>query len=255
MIHQILIVPSAGACGERWSAGFRAGVLHETEVVDGYVRALCDELELRRIRYRVMPTRTLPGIPPELRHEHVEENDLVLSCRLGWETRSQTRPNWSQVTFGKGASNKLARIVSDAIGTWGRCYVYGHESRNPIRDPNDALLNVPGARGLEVVPFAINGDGALEYARRLKALGRDLAWAIHEYIGEEACTGRPAGSLQAPPKAPERSYEASSGIPAWVLDPTATPPGLEVPIAAKAARSPQSQSNGRSNASQTRQKK
>jgi hypothetical protein len=232
-----------------------SGVLHEADIVDAYVASLCDELELRRIRYRVMSTRTLPGIAPDLRHEDLAANDLVLSCRVGWETRAQMRPNWSQVIFGTGASNKLARIVTDALGTWGRCYVYGHESRNPVRDPQCQLLNVPGTRGLEVVPFAINADGAHEYARRLRALGRDLAWAIHEYIGEEACTGKAAGHLQAPPKTADKMHtEVSTGLPSWVLDPDAMPLGLESPLAAKASRSQPQDLNARSNSGQRKQK-
>lgn len=232
-----------------------SGVLHETDIVDAYVAALSDELELRRIRHRIMPTRSVPGVAPADRHRQIEPNDLVLSCRVGWENRPQMRANWSQVIFGMGASNKLARIVSDALGTWGRCYVFGHESRNPVRDPVDALLNVPGSRGLEVIPFAINGTGAIEYAKRLKTLGRDLAWAIHEYLGEEACTGKAAGSLQAPPKAADKVLtEVSTGLPTWVLDPEITPAGLESPLAVTASQSQLKASNARGNAGQTKQK-
>lgn len=256
MIHEILIVPTAGAIGGEWHPGAWSGVMHEVDIVDGYVRALCDELDLQRIRHRTLPTRNQPGIPYESRHEHIEDNQLVLHCRIGWDDRPVMRPNWSHVTFGRGASNKLARIVSDALGTWGRCYVFGHESRNPTRDTETPLLNVAGAPALEIVPFAINGHEAGEYARRLRTLGRDLAWAIHEYIGEQACTGRPAGALQEPPKAPSKLLDSvSTGIPSWVLDPETTPLGLESPTAA--ARPSPSQpkaSPGRSNAGQTKQK-
>ncbi len=221
MIHEVLIVPGVGYCGDDgFDPGHRCRAMHEFSILEGFVRDLSDRLEYQRIRHRVLPVTNSPGIPVAQRPDHLEENQVVVNVRLGWDPpNAPGLHNWSMVRHGDGASVKLARTVTDAIGQWGRCYFFGHQTRNPQRDKKDPLLNKPGTAGLKIVPFAINGPKAWEYARKLKALAESLGWALGEYLGEDACTGKPyQGTQPAPSMAPKPSPVLSfAGLPEWVL--------------------------------------
>lgn len=220
MIHEVLIVPGAGYGGdEGYDPGHRSGALHEYDLLKRLVADLSDQLELQRIRHQVLPVMASPGIPVSERPQHFQPNQLVCNLRLGWESRNRPDlPNWSQVTYGAGTSVRLAKIVTDAVGQWGRCYVHGHQTRNPVRNTRNATLNVAETAGMLVVPFAVNGRQAHEYGRRLKALAESLAWAFDEYLGEDARLGKAYGGLShaAPPK-PALSH-TWAGLPEWVLE-------------------------------------
>jgi hypothetical protein len=200
MIHEVLIIPGCGHTDDSgdWTPGHRHGPLHEVDIVDNYVAALCDELELSRVRYRVMETRRSPGIPLSKRPEYLEPRQLVLHCRLSWDENAPLMaPNGSTVSYSQPSSAKLARIVGESVGQWGKCYVHGHESRNPRR-VEDPLLSVPGTFALTVQPFALNGRGAVEYARRFRSLGTALGWSITEYLAGRASLSKAYTGLRPP---------------------------------------------------------
>lgn len=198
------------------------GANFEAEILERFTRDLCDMLELQRIRHKVLPVLTSPGVSVEERPKLFEQNQLVINIRLGWETRARTPekppiPNWSQVTYGAGTSVRLARIVTDAVGQWGRCHVFGHQTRNPTKNNREPLLNVDGTAGMLVVPYAINGRQANEYGRRLRSLAESLAWAFSEYLGDDACTGKPFGGITAPKTDVPAQTWSWAGLPEWVL--------------------------------------
>lgn len=217
-----MIVPGVGYFGnEGFDPGYKLGTVHEFDVVDSFVRNLCDCLELGRVRHQVLPVMTSPGIEKAERPKFLQPNQLVINVKLGWETRTKANlPNWSSVQYGSGASVRLAKIMTDALGQWGRCYVHGHQARNPSRNERNPLLNAVDTAGVQLIPYAINGRQALEYGRRLKPLAESLAWAIGEYLGDDACTGKPfTGLKQATPETlavPAHSH-TWTGLPEWVL--------------------------------------
>ncbi len=220
MIHEVLIAPGIGYCGtEDYDPGHMSGAVHEFSVLDSFVRDLCDHLDLGRIRHKVLPVMTSPGVPVAERASLFEPNQLVVNLRLGWERRGTAVPNWSSVAYGGGTSVRFAKIVTDAVGQWGRCYVHGHQTRNPVKNKREPLLNAPETAGMLVTPYAINGRQAIEYGRRLRALAESLAWAFSEYLGDDACTGKPGSGMHVPPSMemkPSHSY-TWTGLPEWVF--------------------------------------
>jgi hypothetical protein len=218
LIHEVLLAPGCGYGGDAgFDPGHRCRTMHEFNILDGFVRDLCDAMELQRIRHKVLPVLNSPGIEPDERWKHFEANQLVVNLRLGWDPPSSAGTNnWSQVQHGDFASVKLARTLTDAVGQWGRCHVYGHQTRNPRRDRKDPLLNREETAGVRIIPFALNGPRAWEYATRLKSLAQGLVWAFKEYLGDDACSGKPFKGMEAPPT-PSPTGGTFAGLPEWVL--------------------------------------
>lgn len=217
-IHEILIVPAYGAGGhEGWLTGATWGHVHEVDIVDSYVATLCEELERRRMRFSVMPTRKMPGIAIDDRPKHVNKNQLVIHCRAGWEERQEVRTrNSSQVVFGAHVLIKLPRILSEVLGNWGQLYTHGHEERKPSRDRHSPLLNVEDVPAVEIFPFCVNGPNIDVYAKRYRELGHDIAWGLQEFLGDQVCTGKPAGRLEQVTKK-DVNYLPDTGLPAWLF--------------------------------------
>lgn len=185
-MHQVLVVPGRGHSDDEglFDLGRCIGRYSELDVIDGYVSSLVDELENDGIRYQVLPTRQRPGIRAGERFLHVEQFTLVLHLCAGWAEGDAPAKNASSVFFGggTGGARDLAEALSDAMGDWGQCYVFGHRTTKPGRLKTDTLLGVPDTIAARVEPFALNGADVEEYMRRLPALGEALGRAVSGFL-------------------------------------------------------------------------
>lgn len=185
-IHEVLIVPGLGHLGPGvYDCGNAVGSMIEVDLIDKYVASIADELDNAAIRHRIAPTRKAPGFTPAERLEGIYPHTLILHCRIGWtDKRGKTANNVSDVYYTPGARN-LAQGMSEVFESWGNLYVYGHRVAKPEEDTEDTLLSIPGTWGVRLEPFRLNAPHALEYARWLDKLGRDIG----RYVGD-FCRGR-----------------------------------------------------------------
>lgn len=172
-----------------YTRGHSVDAMAEVELVDQYVRSLVDELDQSSIRYRVVPTRRQPGVPPEHRYDGIDESHaLPILCSIGWDksVNKSAATNASSVRFHGSVPSALAFGLVDAMAHWGALYAHGHRRSTPVQDDN--------ARGIILEPFRINGPDAALYAARLDRLGRDLGRFIADY-----CVGKNTGTaIRAP---------------------------------------------------------
>ncbi len=189
-IHEIIIIPSAGHLGPGvYTRGHSVPSMAEVDAVDQYVRSLVDELDQSSIRYRVVPTRTGPGIAPERRYDGASEaNALPVLCSIGWDksvNRSATT-NISTIRFSPSVPMALAGGIADTMAHWGSLYVHGHRRSTPVQDES--------VTGIILEPFRLNGPSIDQYAAKLDKLGRDLGRFIADY-----CLGKNTGTaIRAP---------------------------------------------------------
>lgn len=188
MIHEVLIVPGAGYVGSGlYEVGRRVDNLAEADVIDRYIRAIVDELDNAGVRYRHQ-RQTQAGVYP---------NTFVLHCCLGWYDGPAKSPqcNKSQTFLARPEMNTVADLVAEAMGHWGQTYVaYEHRGCNPVVDAKDRLIGAPGACGLRLEPFMLNGPAAVGYCSKLEELGRDVGRVLTDYIisSQSAARNRPS---------------------------------------------------------------
>jgi len=183
-IHTVYIVPAFGhsdALGA-YTRGQAFGRYCEMDVVDGYLHTLTEELDSDGIRFEVMPTRRAPGVVEPLRYRHVEPHSLVLHLCSGVTDKAPHAKNISHVYHGGGPSKDIALEISDAVFEWGQCTVFGHRKANPCEHKNDPLLTAPGALGVRIEPFLLNGPDAGDYMTRLANLGVCIGRAVSSYL-------------------------------------------------------------------------
>jgi hypothetical protein len=186
-VHEILIVPAYGHSTDRdlWDRGPAVGSVTGLDVVDAYVSALIEELDAEGIRYRVLDTRTSPGIRESERWQHVEANSLVLHCLasgLPDGKKPVNKKNQTEVWYGGDRSLTLADEMCEALAQWGHCYVFGHRTANPRHDGKTHLLNAPETKALAISPFWINGPDAPDYLERLNELGQTIARCLADHL-------------------------------------------------------------------------
>lgn len=182
--HAVLVVPGYGhsdASGA-YDMGYSAGRYTQMDVVDGYMETLVEELDIDGIRVEVMPTRKRPGVRDLDRHRHVEPNQMVIHLSCGYYTgKTPPQKNMSAVFYGPAEAKDLAKEVSEAMSTWGQCYVWGHRNARPEPSP-EKIINVEKTMGLRIEPILLNGPDLEEYMQRLPALGTCLGRAISSYL-------------------------------------------------------------------------
>lgn len=163
--------------------GEAVGFISEIEVIDGYVRSLCEELDRDNITHEVMETRVSPGLSDSQRLGAIAKYRLVLECRAGFAYKPGVR-NMSQVFYGPGARD-IGEQISESIAEWGQCFVWGHRTANPAPSA-EAMLNKDDCLAVGIEPFAINGPDAAEYARRLDQLGTAIGRVVSGYLSLRA---------------------------------------------------------------------
>jgi len=169
--------------GKPYSRGREDQNLSECDIVDRYVLGLQEELDECSIRHSICPTRKPPGVTLKDRGT-VFPHTLVLSCAVGWLRPGKApQSNISRVFYGQKEAGGIAKDMALALGAWGNIYTdYGHRSANAFMDPDDPVITGAGAWGLRLEPFAINGPHAIEYAKRLENLGRDIGRVVTDYL-------------------------------------------------------------------------
>lgn len=186
IIHEVVISPAAGhSVAGSYSRGHELENVCELDIVDRYVRSMCDELDHAAIRHRILPVRTPPGISEGTRHEAVLPNCLLLDCRLGWcdKPPSKRGANKSRIFMGQGAVSEMACLIGEAMAHWGHIYIsHDHRGANPIVDQDSPMLTTKGVLGLRLEPFVLNGPDAKTYCTKLEELGRDIGRTIADYM-------------------------------------------------------------------------
>lgn len=183
--HEVLIVPAFGHADAHgcYNQGLHIGAYSELDVIDAYLPNLVEELETDGIRYRVLPTRSRPGVPEDRRHLHVERFQLVLHLGVGvYAGRSPPAKNISAVYFGTPLAKDIAKEISEALCTWGQCYVWGHRNSRPEPLKTDPVINADDTLGVKIEPFMLNGPDAKEYLARLPELGTAIGRAVSSYL-------------------------------------------------------------------------
>lgn len=183
-IHQVLIVPGFGHTNDagEYDRGRASGRVSETDIIDGYLPSLMDELDVEDIRWALLDTRSRPGVKASDRPARVEPGSLVLHCLAGWaDKQPRIHKNFSQVLYSQDTSYQLADEIGESIGQWGQCWAYGHKTANP-RKTSDPLLEVAQTRAIAIEPFLLNGPDAENYWGRLDQLGVVIARALSDHL-------------------------------------------------------------------------
>jgi hypothetical protein len=191
-IHSVLIVPGFGhsANDGTYDRGRAFGRYCELDVVDGYLPNLVEELDIDGIRFEVLPTRSRPGIIVKARERFVTPNHMVLHLGGGWFEGAGTRrgeklappANASAIYYGTSESRHLAKELTEALQSWGQCYVWGHKCAKSELDKDDLLLTREETLAARVEPFHLNGPDVEAYMERLPQLGTALGRAISGYL-------------------------------------------------------------------------
>ena len=187
-VHEVVIVPGAGYLSAEgiYTRGHQTDRVTELDVVDQYVRAIQDELDIGSIRHRTLETRKRPGIPEGSRHLGILPGSFVLHCKVSWNVRPPSKPNTtnrSRIFYGPGDAPPVAHLIEEILSHWGTLYVaHEHLCASPVEDACDPLLSVPGCVGLRLEPFALNGPNAELYFTKLEQLGRDIGRGVADYL-------------------------------------------------------------------------
>jgi len=184
-IGQVILVPTGGHSDDagNYIRGRSVGPFSEVDIVHGYLRGIIDELDAEGILFNIMPTLHRPGIAVSKRPDYVGSNCLVLHLKAGWFKSNKCRiKNTTYVKYGDKQSKEIAEHLTESIGEWGKCIVYGHGTSAPAPDPSDSLLGIKDTWSLSIEPFAINGPEAEEYCRHLESLGKAIGFGIAQYL-------------------------------------------------------------------------
>lgn len=149
------------------------------DVVDRYVSYITDTLDEWGVRFRVLPTRTAPGIPEADRVKHVGINSMVVVCAVGGITNHATT-NITRTFYGGAWSRSLADDLGDVIAHWGSLYAFGHRTSNPVMT-DEKILWADDCLGVRLEPFCLDGPAVHDYLAQLPALGRDIGRTLVEW--------------------------------------------------------------------------
>lgn len=174
----VTVIPSAGHSDDsgKYTRGRSVDTTSEVDIVDQYTRTVSETLEEYGISFKVMETRKAPGVKESERPSRVDSNSMVLELAVGW-FETNPKKNRSEIYYYSKKSKKLAAMVADAIGDWGRCTSYEHVTCCP----KEAVTKI-GNDGIRVEPFALNGPNYADYLPRMASLGRALAMSVIEFI-------------------------------------------------------------------------
>lgn len=165
--------------GPGMGPGQSIGHYSQQDVVDGYARAMAEELETGSVRLAPIETRHAKRpLSWESRLTQAQTNFVPLILTCDYHDRDRIH-NASVVEFAGTEYQPLAQALCFALSEWGRCYVWGHRVSKPV-----VVLNAPRSY-VCVKPFALNGPNAEDYLRRLDALGEALGRAIAGYLLEK----------------------------------------------------------------------
>lgn len=182
--HSVVIVPDYGhsAPDGSYDRGLVCGRYSELDVIDGYLPTLIEELDIDGIRFEVMNTRSPPGVAHDKRHTLIEPHSLVLHLGCGrFDGKAMPSKNISCVYFG-GDGRVHAKELSEALFTWGQCYVYGHRAARPEPMKADRVINAEGAAGIRIEPFMLDGPDTDVYLSRLAELGTAIGRAVSSHL-------------------------------------------------------------------------
>ena len=142
----------------------------DIRVIDEYCRILSEVLDEYGISHSILKRGS----------KLIRTGAIVVIADLGWFTSDRKR-NRSEVYFGTHGSKKLALLIADTLGEWGRCSSFGHVAGN-AKETSDDMLETPGTVSVRVQPFSLNGPNFRDYHPRLTTLARDLAMALIEFL-------------------------------------------------------------------------
>lgn len=179
-INSILLIPGAGwsdATG-RFSRGATVDAIAEVDVVDLYLGPLYDYLEECNVRVEILPTRKTPGVSEDARLllEYPGTVQIDLRCGLTRWDGEKRKHNESIVFYSGRHVRRMADRIAEGLGEWGRCSSFGHREGD-AREFDAA----PGS--IRILPFCLNGPDAQAYLSRLDALGKELGYAVVQYLG------------------------------------------------------------------------
>jgi len=178
----LIIIPSAGHSDDsgKFTRGYVVDTTSEVDVVDSYSRTLMETLEEYGVNFDVMSTRTAPGTMQSRRHLEISKNSLAIELSVGY-FETNIKRNRSDVFYYNDESKKLADMLADTLGDWGRNSSFGH-SRGSPKKLKTPILSVEGAMAVKVAPFAINGPHYEDYLPTAASLGHSLGMALVEFM-------------------------------------------------------------------------
>jgi len=178
----VTIIPAAGHSDDegKYTRGRYVDTISEVEIVDQYSRTLCEILEEYGVSHSVMDTRRAPGVKESERLGSVRQGSIFVGLGVGWFDNLLKR-NRSEVFYVTPESRKLAAMVGETVGDWGRCSSYKHVAGNP-KELRNGFLRVSGPVGILLEPFALNGPHYCDYLPMLGSLGRYVGMTIIEYM-------------------------------------------------------------------------
>lgn len=187
-LHQVTLIPGYGHVTEtgEFDMGERVGTSTQMDVMHDYMAAIKDNLELHRIRYNAMEVGLNQKIPHEDRYRLIDPNTLVLHLCCGWfdqKTNSERQHNQSSIYYANSDSSQFAKEISEVLGDWGQCLVYGHRAAIPklLKTKGHKILKSEQCVSVRIEPFATNGPHADIYLDNLDNLGMQIALAVSNY--------------------------------------------------------------------------
>ncbi len=173
-VNQVVVIP------EFYSGKGYGRIFEKVSEFDGmisYLHTLCDALDDDGIRY-TMYNEADPILP----------HTLLIHASIGWFEPNKKGPkkcissNISTLSYGKG-STTLAKLFSEAMSDWGKCYVdFHHKTAEPKSEPKSTYLNYENTFSVSVSPFMVNAPNAEKYVEHAPVLGKMLANCIHEFV-------------------------------------------------------------------------
>lgn len=197
MITRILIDPGHGFCDENGKAdrGCAVAALSELDVINGYMPALIEQLEMESLRADVLETRKAPGLKPLDRALKADNTTIVVSLHCGWKPTlndsngsfnaqkpSMSALNGSKALFNSPEAKELAQILARECYEWGKQVNAVHDNLG-AKKSDDGILAAKNCIAVEIQPFMLNGNAEMNYADPmvLERLGMRLGMAIARY--------------------------------------------------------------------------
>lgn len=176
--HCILLDLGHGYTDDKgqYDHGHVTGKLTEVDVIDGYGRALMDELDLEAVRFELVPTRKAPGTKEKLRYSEPPDGKLIVSLHAG--VAGPADMIHSKVRYSIPAGNDIAKTLERVCGDWGKSHEKWFASGGAIHDaslPQDKLV-------LVIEPMTINSVRSFDLSAHLDDLGMRLGRALGSWM-------------------------------------------------------------------------
>jgi N-acetylmuramoyl-L-alanine amidase len=184
MINSIIIDPGHGYIPQMgYQRGHAVNWISESDIIDLYVPGIIEELELERLRYKVLPTRKHPGMTLEEKKKEIIESSLVISCHVGLKENEPV--NGSRVLYNNAHSKELAQKLSRVCHQWGKAVNWLHANLG-IKRTSGPLLDIFHATVVELEPFQIDFPDIRSYTEGLDRLGHQIGRLVAEYAKAES---------------------------------------------------------------------